>query len=85
MASALTVSVDEALLARVDALARASDMSRDAVVVAALSGLVMSADANDLPPLQDWQAEKILKGMADLDRGAIVTDDEIDRIVRSFD
>src|SRR4051812_21828216 len=82
--TALTLSVDDAMLARLEQAAAASDMTREALAATALAMFLEERSLAASAPLLDWQRERTLRGMADADRGAFASSEELDRIRRKY-
>lgn len=75
MTVTLTLSLDDAVVARLDALAQDTDRPRDRLVREALESFVRFEEA---------QIAKVKEGMAAADRGEFVTEDALDEIEREL-
>lgn len=85
MSAALTLSVETETLMRLQRAAAARNMTPAALAEAALELFLETASLEPDAPLQDWQRERTLRGIADADRGAFVGAQEIDRIRGKYD
>ena len=83
MSAALTVRMDEAVLARLDALASERGIGRDAIVEMALEEHLASWGAGTAP-LADWQLALIDEGIAAADRGEFATHEEVEAVFSKF-
>jgi predicted transcriptional regulator len=71
MTAAFTVDLDEATLARLEAIAKSRSLPRDRVVQEALEAFLEFEEA---------QIARIKEGIAQADRGEFATDEELDAI-----
>lgn len=75
MTVAVTVNLDEAVLAKLDALAEDTSRSRDRLVHEALEGYL---------EFEAQQIAKIREGLAQADCGEFVSDEEVARIFAKY-
>lgn len=75
MRSAVTLTLDDATLTALDAIAESRSESRDAVVSRAIA---------DLKALDDWQTARIQAGLAAAERGDFASDEEVARVRAKF-
>ena len=75
MTVTLTVDLDEATLARLDAMARETDSSREGLVRDALDSFLM---------FEAEQVGRIREGLDQADRGAFAPDEEVSRILSKY-
>lgn len=84
MSAALTLALDDATLARLDAAASARDMTPEAVAQAALDMFLDDVASCDLEELQPWQLELIEEGMAAARREEYASDEDVERAFAKF-
>lgn len=83
MPAAVTLAVDEDVLARVDALAEERDISREDILQFALADF-LDAQSADPGPLLPWQADQVRRGLAAAERGDFASDDEVERAFAQY-
>jgi predicted transcriptional regulator len=77
MSAALTVRVDEAMLARLDAAATERGTTRDVLVRAALQDHLASTGPTEFA---DWQLALIDEGLAAADRGEFASTEDVEAV-----
>lgn len=82
MPGALTIAVDEATLARVDAAAAERETTREQIAEIAVAAFLLNEDLEreDFGPLQDWQIADIEVGLAEAESGQFASDEEVKAI-----
>lgn len=78
VSASLTVTIDDATLARVDAAAAERDTTREEIAGMALALFLRDAERNrDFPPLTDWQLAEVEAGLREAERGEFASDEEV--------
>ena len=72
----VSVQLDEAILTKLDALARQTQCSRDLIVTSAIEAYL---------DLAAWQDARIAEGIAAADRGDFVSEKEINSLLSRYD
>lgn len=75
MTAAFTIRLDDAMLAKLDALAADSDRSRNWLATKAIE---------DYVALNAWQIEQVKAGIAEADRGEFATDAEVEAVFAKY-
>jgi predicted transcriptional regulator len=83
MSAALTVQIDETVLARLDALAAERGTTREQVVRMAVDDLVSSADPEGRF-FGDWQLALIDEGVAAAENGDFATDEDVEAVFSKY-
>ncbi|MDB5557385.1 MAG: ribbon-helix-helix protein CopG family [Enterovirga sp.] len=83
MSAALTVQIDETVLARLDALAAERGTTREQVVRMAVDDLVASADPEGRL-FDDWQLTLIDEGFAAAENGDFATDEDVEAVFSKY-
>ena len=58
-------------------------MTAEAVAEMAIS-YFLASEAEELPPLQDWQREQIEEGLAQAERGEFASVEEVERVFSKY-
>ncbi|CAM5774323.1 CopG family ribbon-helix-helix protein [Bosea minatitlanensis] len=75
MTAAFTIRLDDEMLAKLDALAADTDRSRNWIAAKAIQ---------DYVELNAWQIQRIREGIAEADRGAFATDEEVEAVFNKY-
>ncbi len=75
MTAAFTIRLDDETLAKLDALAADTDRSRNWLAAKAIENYV---------ELNAWQIARIKEGVAEADRGAFATDQEVEAVFARY-
>lgn len=75
MTAAFTIRLDDETLAKLDALAVDTDRSRNWLAAKAIENYV---------ELNTWQIARIKEGVAEADRGAFATDQEVEAVFAKY-
>ncbi|MFC7395827.1 CopG family ribbon-helix-helix protein [Chelatococcus sp. GCM10030263] len=75
MTAAFTVNLDEATLARLEAIAKSRALPRDRVVQEALEAFL---------DMEEARIARIKEGIAQADRGEFATDAEVERVFSKY-
>jgi predicted transcriptional regulator len=75
MTAAFTVNLDEATLARLEAIAKSRALPRDRVIQEALDAFL---------ELEEAQIARIREGIAQADRGEFASPDEVERVFSKY-
>ncbi len=75
MTAAFTIRLDDEMLAKLDALAADTDRSRNWIAAKAIEAYV---------ELNAWQIQRIREGIAEADRGAFATDEEVEAVFNKY-
>lgn len=82
MTTALTLSLDAALRARLEAAAAERETTPEAIIETALADFL--DESIDRLPLQDWQIEMIEEGLAAADNGEFASEEEVERVFAKY-
>ncbi|NNM73118.1 CopG family ribbon-helix-helix protein [Enterovirga aerilata] len=83
MSAALTVQIDETVLARLEALAAERGTTREHVVQMAVADLVSSVDSEGRH-FEDWQLALIDEGLAAAEKGDFAADEEVEAVFSKY-
>lgn len=75
MTAAFTIRLDDQILAKLDALAADTDRSRSWLAAKAIE---------DYLELNAWQIARIKDGIAEADRGAFASDEEVEAVFAKY-
>ncbi|WP_439494585.1 CopG family ribbon-helix-helix protein [Bosea sp. (in: a-proteobacteria)] len=75
MTAAFTIRLDDQMLAKLDALAADTDRSRSWLAAKAIE---------DYLELNAWQIARIKDGIAEADRGAFASDEEVEAVFAKY-